>query len=141
MAGVNKIIIVGNLGRDPELKESQSGTVVARFSLAVSETWKDNGEKKERTEWVNCVAFGKLAEICGRYLARGRQVYIEGRLQTRSWEKNGEKRYMTEVIVNQMQMLGSRDAGEATQDPASKEAFPVKDNYYRPDHDEGDVPF
>jgi single-strand DNA-binding protein len=115
MAGVNKAIIIGRLGQDPEIRYFQDGTAVANFSVATSEEWKDKetGEKRERTEWHRIVAFKRLAEICGQYLAKGRQVYIEGRIQTREWDdRDGNKRYTTEIVANTMQMLGSKgDAG------------------------------
>lgn len=111
MAGVNKVILVGNLGRDPEIRYMPDGTAVANFSIATSEEWKDKntGEKKSRTEWHRIVAFRRLGEICGEYLSKGKQVYIEGRLQTRSWEKDGVTRYTTEILADKMQMLGGRD--------------------------------
>lgn len=111
MAGINKAIIVGRLGRDPELRYTPDGTAVANFSVATSEEWKDknSGEKKERTEWHRIVAWRKLGEICGEYLSKGRQVYIEGRLQTRSWEQDGVTRYMTEIVATDVQFLGGRD--------------------------------
>lgn len=112
MAGVNKAIIIGRLGRDPEVRYTQDGRAIANFSLATSEEWKDkeSGEKKERTEWHRIVAFGRLGEICGEYLSKGRQVYIEGRLQTRPWEKDGVTRYTTEIVAANMQMLDSKSA-------------------------------
>lgn len=113
MAGINKVIIVGNLGRDPEMRYFQDGTPVANFTVATSENWQDKntGEKKERTEWHRIKATGRLAEICGEYLAKGRQVYIEGKLQTREWDDpQGVKRYITEIVAQTMQMLGSREA-------------------------------
>ncbi|MEE9614365.1 MAG: single-stranded DNA-binding protein [Thermodesulfobacteriota bacterium] len=108
MAGVNKAILVGNLGADPEIRYTPSGTAVVNFRIATSENWKDKeGQKQERTEWHRIVAFGKLAEICGEYLSKGKQVYLEGRIQTRQWDdRDGNKRYTTEVVANQMQMLG-----------------------------------
>jgi single-strand DNA-binding protein len=110
MAGINKVILVGNLGRDPEISYTQAGTAVARFSIATSRQWTDkqSGERREETEWHRIVAFARLAEICGEYLSKGRQVYIEGRLQTSSWEKDGITRYSTDIIAETMQMLGSR---------------------------------
>ncbi len=113
MAGINKAIIIGRLGRDPEIRYTQDGKAVANFSVATSETWKDkaSGEKKERTEWHRIVAFDRLGEICGEYLSKGKQVYIEGRLQTRSWEKDGVTRYTTEIVATDMQMIGGRDGG------------------------------
>jgi single-strand DNA-binding protein len=107
MAGVNKVIIVGRLGADPETKQVGNGGTVARLSVATSENWVDKeGQKQERTEWHRIVVWGKLAEICGRHLAKGRQVYVEGRLQTRSWEDNGAKKYSTEIVANTVQFLG-----------------------------------
>lgn len=114
MAGINKAILIGNLGRDPEIRYFQDGTAVANFTIATSRTWtdKNSGEKKEHTEWHRIVAFRRLAEICGEYLTKGRQVYIEGRLQTREWEdKDGNRRWTTEVVADTMQMLGSREQG------------------------------
>ena len=111
MASVNKVILVGNLGRDPEIRYTQQGTAVANFSLATTDRFKNrSGEMQERTEWHRIVAWDKLAEICGQYLAKGRQVYIEGRLQTREWEdKDGNKRSTTEIVAQTMQMLGRRE--------------------------------
>jgi len=108
MASVNKAIIIGNLGRDPELKYTPNGTPVANFSVATTETWVDkNGNKQEKTEWHRIVVWRKLAEICAEYLAKGRQVYIEGRLQTRTWQdKDGNSRSTTEIYANEMKMLG-----------------------------------
>lgn len=116
MAGVNKAIIVGNLGADPEVRSTQSGTQVATFNVATSETYNDSsGQRQERTEWHRIVAFGRLGEICGQYLHKGKQVYIEGRIQTRKWQdKEGHDRYTTEIVAREMQMLGR--AGDA---PAS----------------------
>ena len=111
MAGINKVIIVGRLGRDPEMRYTPDGTAVANFSVATSEEWKDKntGEKKERTEWHRIVAWRRLGEICGEYLSKGRQVYVEGKLQTRSWEQDGVKRYSTEIVATDIQFLGGRD--------------------------------
>ena len=117
MAGVNKVIIVGNLGRDPELNETGGGTKVCRLNIATTRTWmnKSTNEKEEETEWHRCVAWARLAEICAEYLTKGKQVYIEGRLQTREWEdKEGNKRYTTEIVALDMQMLGRR--GDFEQD-------------------------
>ena len=115
MAGINKAIIVGRLGRDPELRYTPDGTAVANFSVATSEEWKDknSGEKKERTEWHRIVAWRRLGEICGEYLSKGRQVYIEGKLQTRSWEQDGVTRYTTEIVATDVQFLGGRDDAAA----------------------------
>lgn len=111
MAGVNKAILVGNLGGDPEMKYGSSGTPFTTFTLATSESWVKDGQREDRTEWHRVIAFGKLAEICAKWLHKGKQVYIEGRIQTRSWEKEGEKRYTTEIVATTMQMLGNRDGG------------------------------
>jgi single-strand DNA-binding protein len=109
MAGVNKVILIGNLGRDPELRYTQNGQAVVNFSLATSENWTDkNGERAERTEWHRIVAWGRTGELCAQYLSKGRTVYIEGRLQTRDWEdKEGNKRSTTEVNAQTVQFLGS----------------------------------
>jgi single-strand DNA-binding protein len=117
MSGVNKVLLIGRLGRDPEVRYTQDGTAIANFSIATSEEWKDKktGEKQERTEWHKIVAFRRLGEICGEYLSKGRQVYVEGRLQTRDWQdKDGNKRYTTEIVASQMQMLGSKDSYDNT---------------------------
>ena len=117
MASVNKVILVGNLGRDPEVRYMPNGEAVANFSIATTENWKDkSGVKQEKTEWHNIVMYRRLAEIAGEYLKKGRPVYIEGRLQTRKWEKDGVTRYTTEIIGDQMQMLGSKDGGGASYD-------------------------
>ncbi len=111
---VNKVILVGNLGKDPELRYTPSGTAVATFSLATTERYKDrDGQRQEKTEWHNIVAWRQLAEICGKFLHKGKQVYIEGKIQTRSYDdRDGNKRYITEIVVDQMQMLGSKDDGQ-----------------------------
>jgi single-strand DNA-binding protein len=113
MASVNKVILVGNLGRDPEVRYLPDGGAVTNVSVATTDTWKDkSGEKQERTEWHRIAFFGKLAEIAGEYLKKGSQVYVEGRLQTRKWQdKEGKDRYTTEIVADRMQMLGSRGGG------------------------------
>ena len=138
MAGVNKVILSGNLGSDPELKYTPSGTAVANFSLATTEQWTNkDGEKGEKTEWHRIVAWRRLGEICGEYLHKGKQVYIEGKIQTRAWEdREGNKRYTTEVVANTMQMLGSPGrGGKAT---SSEERFPNEEPVSIP---EDDIPF
>lgn len=125
MAGINKVILVGNLGRDPEVRHLESGTAVATFSLATSETYKDrnSGEKKTVTEWHNVVLWRGLAEIAEKYLHKGDQVYIEGKLRTRQWEKEGVTRYSTEIVGDNMTMLGSRgNQSEGYQAPAPAQA-------------------
>jgi len=114
MAGLNKVMIIGNLGRDPEIRYSQQGTAVVNFSIATSDTWldKNTGQKQEKTEWHRIVVFGKQAENCEKYLSKGRQVYVEGRLSTSTYEKDGQTHYATDIIANTVQFLGSRqDAG------------------------------
>lgn len=110
--GINKVILVGNLGNDPEMRATQSGSQIANLSIATSESWRDKqtGETQERTEWHRVVMFNRLAEIAGQYLRKGSKVYIEGKLQTRSWDDQatGQKKYMTEIVCNEMQMLDSR---------------------------------
>ena len=110
MAGINKVILVGNLGRDPETRYMPSGDPIANVSVATSRRWRDrdSGEQKERTEWHRVVFFRRLAEIASEYLKKGSKVYIEGRLQTREWEREGQKHYTTEVVATEMQMLDSR---------------------------------
>jgi single-strand DNA-binding protein len=117
MASVNKVILVGNLGRDPEVRFMPNGEAVCNFSIATTDTWKDkSGAKQERTEWHAIVMYRKLAEIAGEYLKKGSTVYVEGRLQTRKWQtKEGQDRYTTEIISDQMQMLGGRPQGSDNQ--------------------------
>ncbi len=111
--GINKVILVGRLGADPEMKYGSSGNPFTTFNLATSETWTKDGQKTEKTEWHRIITFGKLAEICAQYLNKGKQVYIEGKIQTRSWEdKEGNKRWTTEIICQNMQMLGG--TGDST---------------------------
>jgi len=111
--GVNKVILIGNLGGDPEVRFTPDGVAVANFSLATTESWKDrNGERQERTEWHRLVLWRQLAEIAKNYLRKGSKLYVEGKLQTRSWDdQSGQKRYTTEVVVNEMEMLDSREGG------------------------------
>ncbi len=139
--GLNKAILIGNLGQDPEMRYTQSGVAVANFNIATSETWKNKeGEKETRTEWHRIVAFGKLGEICGEYLAKGKQVYIEGRIQTRDWEdKEGVKRYTTEIVANQMIMLGSRDSAVATDSFGGPP--PAESETSLPQTPDDDIPF
>ena len=125
MASVNKWIGIGNLGRDPEVKYLPSGDAVCNFSIATTETWKDKatGDKKEATEWHNISTFGKLAEICGQYMKKGSQVYIEGSLKTRKWQdKEGNDRYTTEIRATEMRMLGSRSNESGNDTPAAPKA-------------------
>ena len=113
--GVNKAIIIGNLGKDPEVRFTPGGQAVANFTIATNESWKDkNGQQQERTEWHRIVVWGKLAELCGEYLKKGRQAYVEGRIQTREWtDKENKKNYTTEIVANTVQFLGSRDGARS----------------------------
>jgi len=147
MSGVNKVIILGRLGADPEMKNISSGSTVTSFSLATSESWKDKeGQKQERTEWHRVVVWGKLAEICGKYLAKGRQAFVEGRLQTRSWEdQQGNKKYTTEIVANNVQFVGgSANVSDNTgfDKPSSGGGSPFSD--FAPEPDFGgneEIPF
>ncbi len=111
--GINKVILIGNLGRDPETRYTQGGSAVTNFSVATSDSWRDkqSGEQQERTEWHNVVCFARLAEIAGEYLKKGSKVYIEGSLRTSSWEADGQKKYRTEIMARDLQMLDSRGGG------------------------------
>jgi single-strand DNA-binding protein len=156
MASVNKVIIIGNLGRDPETRYMPEGGAICNISVATTDKWKDkNGEMQEKTEWHRVAFFGKLAEIAGEYLKKGSQVYVEGRLQTRKWQdKDGNDKYSTEIVANQMQMLGSRqgmgggaraaeagggaEEGAASRPAASKPAAKSGGKF---DDFEDDIPF
>jgi single-strand DNA-binding protein len=144
--GINKVILVGNLGSDPEVRYTASGDAVANVNVATAESWKDKqtGEKQERTEWHRVVMFKRLGEIAGEYLKKGSQVYIEGKLQTRKWQdKNGNDRYTTEIVANDMQMLGSRGGSTAYNNepaPASAQAQPATASAGADDFDD-DIPF
>ena len=116
--GLNHCTFIGNLGAAPELRYTQNGTAVANFNIAVTESWTKDGEKQERTEWVRCVAWGKLGEICNQYLTKGKQVYVDGKMQTRKWEdRDGTEKYTTEVVLNNMLMLGQRGDSGSGPDP------------------------
>ena len=151
MASVNKVILIGNLGRDPETRYMPDGGAITNISIATTENWKDkNGEKQEKTEWHRVAFFGKLAEIAGEYLKKGSQVYVEGRLQTRKWQdKDGQDKYTTEIVADRMQMLGSRQGmgggdreagGERESRPAAKPAG-AKPAGSKFDDFEDDIPF
>jgi single-strand DNA-binding protein len=138
MASVNKVILIGHLGADPELSTTQGGTSLAKFRIATTETWKDRttGERQERTEWHSIVAWDKLAQICGEYLHKGKMVYVEGSLQTRSWDdQNGQKRYKTEIKANNVLMLSPRVDG------AARGEFPQAVAPAGTPDDDDDVPF
>ncbi len=138
MASVNKVILIGNLGRDPEVRYMPNGDAACSFSVACSEQWKDkDGKKQERTEWVSVATFRKLAEICGEYLKKGSSVYIEGKLQTRKWQdKDGADRYTTEVIASDMKMLGGKQDGAPRQ---QEKPAPKRDSAF--DDMSNDVPW
>ena len=151
---VNKVILVGRLGKDPETRYMTNGEAVTNFSIATSETWKDkSGEKQEKTEWHNCVAYRKLAEIIAEYVRKGSQIYVEGKLQTRKWQtKEGQDRYTTEIIVDQMQMLGGKSSGGGNFEvvdkpaaapssgaPAASKPAPAKGGGF--DNFDDDIPF
>ncbi|MDX1482158.1 MAG: single-stranded DNA-binding protein [Woeseiaceae bacterium] len=142
--GINKVILVGNLGADPDTRYMPSGAAVTNLSVATSDQWKDKqtGEQKERTEWHKVAMFGRLAEISAEYLRKGSQVYIEGRLQTRKWQdKDGNDRWTTEIIANEMQMLGGRGGGAPMQggDDYQKPSQPSR--AAEPDDFDDDIPF
>jgi len=130
MPSVNKVILMGNLGRDPEVRFMPNGDAVCNFSIATTDSWKDKaGERQEKTEWHNIVMYRRLAEIAGEYLKKGRPVYLEGRLQTRKWQtKEGQDRYTTEIIADSMQMLGGRD-GAPAQDSQPSPQPDAKDEF------------
>lgn len=137
---VNKAILIGRLGADPEVRYTPDGTMVTNFRLATDEQFKDkSGQKTQRTEWHRIVTFGKLAEICGNYLVKGKLVYVEGRIQTRSWDdRDGVKRFTTEIVANNMQMLDMKGQGRSEQDASTDQVPPVGESGPL---DEGDVPF
>ena len=131
MASINKVILIGNLGKDPEIRYMPNGEAVTNITLATSETWKDKtGEKKEKTEWHRVTFYRKLAEIVGEYLKKGSSVYVEGRLETRKWtDKSGTDRYTTEIIANEMRMLGSRPGANSYEgENKSNKTSPSKNN-------------
>jgi single-strand DNA-binding protein len=150
---VNKVILIGNLGRDPEVRSTPSGQPNAKFTLATSRRWRDkNGQKQEQTEWHQIVVWGKQAEIAGQYLTKGKQIYLEGRIQTSSWDdkQTGEKKYRTEIICENFQMLGSRGGGgDFESHGPSAAASPAASPAQGPSYDEGgfgepeddDIPF
>lgn len=147
--GINKVIIVGNLGQDPEVRHMPSGGAVTNVSVATSESWKDKntGQQQDRTEWHRVVFFNRLAEISGEYLKKGSKVYIEGSLRTRSWEKDGITRYSTEIVANEMQMLDSKSDGgnsghynQSAHDNSYQQPSHAKAQQTTPDFDD-DIPF
>ena len=150
MASVNKVIVVGNLGKDPETRFLPDGKAVCNFSVATTDKWKDKatGDAKEATEWHRISSFGRLAEICGEYLKKGSQVYVEGKLRTRKWQdKEGQDRYTTEIIADAMQMLGSRsgmgggEPRDTREPPAAGESRPAKKPAGQFQDMDDDIPF
>jgi len=143
---MNKVILIGNLGRDPEISNTQNGIAVTKFSMATSEKWKDKitGKMQERTEWHFITTFGRLAEICNEYLFKGKQVCIEGRIQTRSWEKDGITRYTTEIIASMMKMLGTRFSDGDYNSPKTSETpldVPADSGDSLSESEKDDIPF
>jgi len=149
--GLNKVMLIGNLGRDPEVRYTASGGAVANLAIATTDTWRDkqSGEQQERTEWHRVVMFGRLGEIAGEYLKKGAKVYIEGRLQTRKWQdQQGTERYTTEIVANDMQMLDSRGGAGAydggsrpqSQSTGATDPAPTQENSASEDFDD-DIPF
>lgn len=147
MPSLNKVILIGHLGRDPEIKTTQSGRKVANFSLATSEKWtsKETGQRTEKTEWHKIVAWGKIAEIIEKYLHKGDAIYIEGKLQTRSWDDNdGQKRYATEIFMDELKMLGSKGGNNQNQGQYQNQSQPQQSNgnpSSMPPANEDDLPF
>jgi len=142
---VNKVILIGNLGRDPEVRSTPSGQPVASFTLATNRRWRDkSGQRQEQTEWHNIVVWGKQAEIAGQYLTKGKQIFLEGRLQTRSWDdrQTGEKKYRTEIVCENFQMLGQRGGGDFEAPGASApSAGPAYDEGGLGEPEDDDIPF
>jgi len=152
MASLNRVTLIGNLGKDPEIRYTADGAAVCNVSIATTSQWKDkaSGERREETEWHRVVFYGRLAEVVGEYLRKGRTVFVEGRLKTRKWQdsETGTDRYSTEIIADQMQMLGSRDNGQ-TETPKAEPASPAKGRNargkapaaVRDEQDAADIPF
>jgi single-strand DNA-binding protein len=139
--GINKVILIGNLGRDPETRYTQGGSAVTNLRIATAESWKDKqtGEQQERTEWHSVVCFARLGEIAGEYLRKGSKVYIEGRLQTRKWQdKEGHDRYSTEIVANDMQMLDSRGGADSGEAPPMRQSGGAPRNQSARSNDRGD---
>ena len=140
MASLNQCNFIGNLGKDPEMRFMTNGKAVTNFSIAVTEKWTSNGEKKERTEWVRVTAYDKLAEVCAKYLTKGKPVFISGKMQTRSWEdKDGNTRYTTEIVANNMVMLGMTSQGGENQDYGQPEKPDYTPQGGEPEY--GDIPY
>jgi single-strand DNA-binding protein len=144
MAGLNKVVLIGNLGRDPEISRSQQGLAVVNFSIATSEQWtdKNTGDRQEKTEWHNIVVFGKQAETCEKYLSKGSQIFIEGRLQTRNYEKEGQTHYRTEIVVSNFQFLGEKQP-DVTKEPRPPTDHSTTNETWEPkkEFDDDKIPF
>jgi single-strand DNA-binding protein len=143
MAGINKVLLIGRLGADPEIRYTNSGAPVANFRIATSETWTSKeGKKEEKTEWHKIVAWGKLGELCGEYLSKGRRVFIEGKIQTRSWDdKNGEKKYMTEIIAQTVQFLDGPSKKAESGVQAAELPPDLDSEIPQATHTDDDIPF
>jgi single-strand DNA-binding protein len=143
MASLNKVMLIGSLGRDPEIRYMPNGDAACNLSVATSESWKDkSGEKQERTEWHRISMFGKLAEIAGQYLAKGSSVYLEGKLQTRKWtDKDGVDKYTTEIIADRMQMLGGKEQRHGQQQEQRQESQQSRQQRPTADSFDDDIPF
>lgn len=138
MKGINKVILVGTLGKDPETKYMPSGNAVTSFSVATSESWKDKaGKKQEVTEWHNITMFGKVAEIAEKYLKKGSKVYLEGKIKTEKYQKDGTDKYITKIVCHELQMLDSKPEGEPSKKPATKQAQQEQPEFV----DDLDIPF
>jgi single-strand DNA-binding protein len=145
MSGLNKVMLIGRLGKSPEVKHTPSGAVVCNFSLAMEESWKDkSGERQKKTEWHEIVAWGRLAEVCGEYLKKGAQVYVEGKLQTQEWEKDGVKRKAVKIVILSMVMLGSKEERAGSGERSTAAAGPGRAQereYDGSEIDESGIPF
>ncbi|MBA3035488.1 MAG: single-stranded DNA-binding protein [Desulfobacterium sp.] len=146
MSGLNKVMLIGRLGKDPEIRYTTAGVAIANFTIATSDEWKDkeSGDKKERTEWHRIVAFAKLGEICGEYLSKGKQIYVEGRIQTRAWDdKDGNKRYTTEIVASDVQFLDKKDSGASDRKGSNSNdaMYENSPGPVRHDSKDDDIPF
>jgi single-strand DNA-binding protein len=143
MASINKAVLIGNAGRDPEIRYTQDGKAVANLSIATTDKWKDktSGEQKKKTEWHRVVAFGRLAEIIGEYIVKGKQVYIEGKLRTRSWEKDGITRYTTEIHATEMQILSPKSENSNQQKQYQQNTGGYQSQVDHPPPPDDDIPF
>jgi single-strand DNA-binding protein len=128
--GLNKVMLLGNVGKDPEVKYTQDGRSMARFSIATSEEWKDkaSGEKKEKTEWHKVVFWGPLAEVVGKYVKKGNRIYVEGKIETRTWDQDGEKKYIAEIIGRELLLLGGKNVESGEDAPAPEKPAPITDD-------------